>query len=155
MSGKTGKRAAQGRRSGGRKTEKKPAKAARKSAVRHANPPKILRNTVPKAAPPARGRPAPGKSKTCREPGCSAAVTARGFCRLHYIKNWKAIRASDRRAAQKRMTEYVDELIHKVPSDYEDREERPRPPPRSDLDFGEARDDVEEMFREMGFEEEV
>jgi hypothetical protein len=91
----------------------------------------------------------------CAEGGCSAPATTRGFCRLHYIKNWKAIKARERKAARRR--NYDEDLLHKVPIDYEDRSDRIRPDVQRSLDveLARAREDVEEMFREMGFEEDL
>jgi hypothetical protein len=68
------------------------------------------------------------------------------------MKNWKAIKARERKAARKRMA-FEEELIHKVPVDYEEREPlRQRP---LDIEMARAREDVEDMFREMGFEEDI
>jgi hypothetical protein len=89
----------------------------------------------------------------CQEPDCETPATARGYCRLHYIKNWKILQ-NGRRGDGSQLPELVDELV-RARADYDDRMESVRAPRSLDLEFAEAREDVEEMFREMGFEEDV
>src|SRR5262249_762389 len=90
----------------------------------------------------------------CAEPGCSDEMTAQGYCRLHYIKNWKMLHSADeRRRPPRRPTDF--DILHKVPTEFDERgEERARGGARPiDLELAEAREDVEAMFREMGFED--
>jgi hypothetical protein len=123
----------------------------------------------PAQAPGPAGRPSPqvvspetqavpskDAAAQCLEPGCQALPTTRGYCRLHYIKNWKVLKSREQRAARRHRSEFDDGLLHRVPLDYEDRGDRVRPAPRRslDLEISRAREDVEEMFREMGFEDE-
>jgi len=114
---------------------------------------------APAAAPPLRRVATSPKapSAECQEPGCRSLATAQGYCRLHYIKNWKFLRSREQRAVRRQRSEFDDALLHRVPVDYEDRVDRVRPAPQRslDLEISRAREDVEEMFREMGFEDEI
>ena len=151
------------------KKSSKPVKPAPKAAVAKASkgrpaPPRPpapghAERPSPAAAPPARGGATSpkGTSAECLEPGCRSLATARGYCRLHYIKNWKVLKSREQRAVRRQRSEFDDALLHRVPVDYEDRVDRVRPAPRRtlDLEISRAREDVEEMFREMGFEDEI
>jgi hypothetical protein len=141
----------------GRASTPKRAQAPAQKRARAAAPERARRSAKGARPSPAatRASQASPPAPLCAEGGCSTPATTRGFCRLHYIKNWKAIKARERKAARRRS--YDEDLLHKVPVDYEDRGDRMRPPVQRSLDveLARAREDVEEMFREMGFEEDL
>ncbi len=56
----------------------------------------------------------------CREEGCKDAATTGGYCRLHYLKNWRRIKREKRARAAKRLNAYVERLIRKNPEGYLD-----------------------------------
>jgi len=61
------------------------------------------------------------KVKYCSQPECREKASSQGFCRLHYIANWKELKADKKNRAEKRLNAYVDRLAKKYPSDYMER----------------------------------
>jgi hypothetical protein len=55
------------------------------------------------------------KIKLCKETGCSNQQTTAGFCRLHYLKNWKKIRSEKKRKAAKNLNKYIDNIMRTSP----------------------------------------
>jgi hypothetical protein len=55
------------------------------------------------------------KIKLCKESGCSNEQTTLGYCRLHYLKNWKKIRAESRRKAAKHLNKYINSIVRSDP----------------------------------------
>lgn len=65
--------------------------------------------------------PAAGKvkrKKACIQTGCRAAPETNGYCRLHYIENWKRIRLNRQVKAERRLNSYISRLAKKYPKDY-------------------------------------
>lgn len=60
------------------------------------------------------------KIKICVEPGCKNAQTTRDFCRLHYLKNWKAIRDKVQKKAAAQLNKYIDGICKKHPDRFMD-----------------------------------
>ena len=58
--------------------------------------------------------------KRCREPLCDNDPLISGFCRLHYIKNWRKIKRKEAILATGQLNNYVEELVHKYPEKYLD-----------------------------------
>jgi hypothetical protein len=56
--------------------------------------------------------------KRCREPGCEQEILLVGYCRLHYIKNWRKIKRKEAILASGQLNNYVEELVHKYPDKY-------------------------------------
>ncbi len=56
--------------------------------------------------------------KICREEGCQDAATTGGYCRLHYLRRWKEIRASKKRTAAKKLNRYIERVCRENPDDY-------------------------------------
>ena len=85
---------------------------------RGAPPPKIGRAARGRAgaAPAAKGAsPAPKKPsrqrvRICKQEGCSTPQTTQGYCRLHYLQNWKALREEKAKRAQKNLDRYVERM---------------------------------------------
>ena len=63
---------------------------------------------------------AAAKLKRCREPGCEHDFTLQGYCRLHYIKNWRRIKRKEAILASGQLNNYVEELVNKYPDKYLD-----------------------------------
>jgi hypothetical protein len=57
-------------------------------------------------------------SDICRETACEGLSTTAGYCRLHYIKNWKRIKRKELILAEKKLDQYIEELISKYPDKY-------------------------------------
>lgn len=60
------------------------------------------------------------KKNRCREPGCDHDFSLQGYCRLHYIKNWRRIKRKESILASGQLNNYVEELVSKYPDKYLD-----------------------------------
>ncbi|HLE01414.1 MAG TPA: hypothetical protein VJB59_14215 [Bdellovibrionota bacterium] len=54
----------------------------------------------------------------CREVACEGLATAAGYCRLHYIKNWKKVKRKELILKEKKLNQYIEELVAKYPDKY-------------------------------------
>ncbi len=54
----------------------------------------------------------------CREVACEGLATSGGYCRLHYIKNWKKIKRKEVILQEKKLNQYIEELVIKYPDKY-------------------------------------
>lgn len=54
----------------------------------------------------------------CREVACEGLGTSAGYCRLHYIKNWKKIKRKDVILKEGKLNQYIEELVAKYPEKY-------------------------------------
>ncbi len=54
----------------------------------------------------------------CREVACEGLATSGGYCRLHYIKNWKKIKRKELILKEKKLNQYIEELVAKYPDKY-------------------------------------
>lgn len=109
------------------------------------------------------------KIKICKEEGCSDAATTAGYCRLHYLKRWKAIKDAERETAARRLNRYIERICRENPDDYMDviRRDLRRPDFEDivggELDFsGEAassfgeindEDEIKEIIKKLKIEE--
>lgn len=84
----------------------------------------------PKAAAPKTEAKAPAKAKGagrakkerfCAADGCKLTAAMGGYCRLHYLKNYRTIKAAEQAKAEKRLNTFVDRLAKKYPNDYLER----------------------------------
>lgn len=53
----------------------------------------------------------PRKIKICIELDCQNAQTAKNYCRLHYLKHHRDIKAEERRKETRRLNRYVEGVI--------------------------------------------
>jgi|SRR3989338_5656564 len=58
------------------------------------------------------------KIKLCKEEGCHNAQTTGGFCRLHYLKNWKDIQHAKKKKAAKNLNRYIESILKRYPDRY-------------------------------------
>ncbi len=58
--------------------------------------------------------------KRCKEPACDSDPLLLGFCRMHYIKNWRKIKRKEAILATGQLNNYVEELVNKYPDKYLD-----------------------------------
>jgi hypothetical protein len=58
--------------------------------------------------------------KICKESGCHNAQTTSGYCRLHYLKHWKELKAQATEKAAKKLNRYVEFMAKKNPDRYID-----------------------------------
>lgn len=54
----------------------------------------------------------------CREVACEGLATSGGYCRLHYIKNWKKIKRKEVILKEGKLNQYIEELVAKYPDKY-------------------------------------
>lgn len=54
----------------------------------------------------------------CREMACESLPTSAGYCRAHYIKNWKKIKRKEAVLKDGKLNQYVEELVFKYPEKY-------------------------------------
>jgi hypothetical protein len=54
----------------------------------------------------------------CREVACEGLATSAGYCRLHYIKNWKKIKRKEVILKEGKLIQYIEELVVKYPDKY-------------------------------------
>lgn len=71
-----------------------------------------------KKAPKAKKAP---KVKACTQRGCKKEGQSEGYCRLHYLANWKHIKFNEKVKAERRLNAYVDRIAKKYPKDYLDK----------------------------------
>jgi hypothetical protein len=98
------------------------------------------------------------KIKLCQEEGCANQSTTAGFCRLHYLKNWKRIRSDKKKKAAKNLNKYIDSIMKSNP----DRTVRTL---RDNLQDGETfeksvdeivyHDSVREVMADLGYREDL
>lgn len=98
--------------------------------------------------------------KICKEEGCTNASTTKGYCRLHYLRNWKQIKDGERRKAAKKLNRYIEHVIRKHPDRYVDIIKRDlRDPGFDDFieeHFGGEEEDGNLLFSdEPSYEEEI
>ncbi len=58
------------------------------------------------------------KIKICKEESCNNSQTTAGYCRVHYLRNWKQIKKEQQEKASKRLNRYVDAIVKKYPTKY-------------------------------------
>ena len=58
------------------------------------------------------------KIKICKEKECHNAQTTDGFCRLHYLRNWKKIQTEKKKKAAKNLNRYVESVLKRHPDRY-------------------------------------
>lgn len=63
---------------------------------------------------------AAARQRRCREPGCEHEFVLVGYCRMHYIKNWRRIKRKEAILASGQLNNYVEELVNKYPDKYLD-----------------------------------
>ncbi|OFZ76684.1 MAG: hypothetical protein A3K03_12940 [Bdellovibrionales bacterium RIFOXYD1_FULL_44_7] len=54
----------------------------------------------------------------CREVACENLATTGGYCRMHYIKNWKKIKRKELILKERKLNQYIEELVAKYPDKY-------------------------------------
>lgn len=90
---------------------KKPGGAASKILNNRARTAALLRNG-------AGGSDASLAEAVCREVACEGLATTGGYCRLHYIKNWKKIKRKEQILSEGKLNQYIEELVVKYPDKY-------------------------------------
>lgn len=73
---------------------------------------KILKVIKPRKTPKS------AASKNCAQAKCKGSAENSGYCRLHYLANWKRIKLSNQIKAEARLNQFVDKLAKKYPDSY-------------------------------------
>lgn len=68
-------------------------------------------------------RPAPAvpemkDPKLCHELLCEVEGTSNGYCRIHYIRNWRKIKRKELILKERKLNQYIEELVSKYPEKY-------------------------------------
>lgn len=85
----------------------------------------------------------------CREVACEALGTTGGYCRLHYIKNWRKVQRKAVILQERKLNIYIEELVAKYPDKYIEAirqdlaDDRAFAKVIADLDLDESVDDFE------------
>lgn len=100
------------------------------------------------------------KIRICKEEGCHNSATTGGFCRLHYLKNWKKIKDEKHQRAADRLNKYIERIVEKYPERYVDvlkKEIRSKNFEKAIEDeFGNMDlDDVYHIFNDPGYQDEI
>jgi hypothetical protein len=88
-------------------------------------------------------------SDVCREIACEGLATTAGYCRLHYIKNWRKIKRKEIILKEGKLNQYIEELVAKYPDKYIEAIRQDLATDKefskviSDLDLDESSDDFE------------
>ena len=96
--------------------------------------------------------------KICKEEGCHNSATTAGFCRLHYLRNWKKIKSAEKRRAAKNLNAYIESVCKKHPERYMDVIKKDIRSPRFEKYVEETfgyDDEAEDIFDEPTYEEEI
>lgn len=56
--------------------------------------------------------------KLCKEKECKNGQTTLGYCRFHYLRNWRKIRDKQKKKAISNLNKYVEHIMRKHPGDY-------------------------------------
>lgn len=94
--------------------------------------------------------------KICLEEGCKNQSAVNGYCRLHYLKNWKRLKQAEKKRVEDKLDKYV-EGICRTQHEYGARGRREvhdmgdisaivRPDP--------AREELEDLFKDLGYRDE-
>ncbi|MBI2092908.1 MAG: hypothetical protein HYT75_07960 [Deltaproteobacteria bacterium] len=96
------------------------------------------------------------KIKICKEEGCHNEQTTGGYCRLHYLRNWKTIKKEQQEKAVKRLNRYIEAICRKHPTKYVEviKEEINSKKIRRDDAYSEV-DDLYHLFNEPSYDEEI
>ena len=96
--------------------------------------------------------------KICKEEECHNSTTTAGYCRLHYLKNWKKIKSSEKRRAAKSLNAYIESVCKRHPDRYVEVIKKDIRSPHFEKfveeNFG-YENDAQEIFNEPSYDEEV
>ena len=88
-----------------------------------AAPPKGVKAAAARPANAAPTTPSRQRVRICKQEGCNIPQTTQGFCRLHYLGNWKLLREEKAKRAQKNLDRYVERMAGQKKAPAEEGEE--------------------------------
>lgn len=77
----------------------------------------LVANKAAPKKPAAKGK-TKKSEKLCAHSRCRAQASSDGYCRLHYLANWRHIKLNEKIKAEKRLNAFVDRIAKKYPKDY-------------------------------------
>jgi hypothetical protein len=99
------------------------------------------------------------KIKICKESNCVSEQTAQGFCRLHYLKNWKKIRTDKKKKSLRSLNNYIENIMKRSPENYVDtlKEGLRGGSGDSEVNFSShfSKDDFETVLEDLGYKEDL
>lgn len=97
------------------------------------------------------------KIRICKEEGCHNAQTTGGYCRYHYLRNWKAVKKEEHEKAAKRLNRYISSVCKKNPKKYLEQIKDNINTGKYSIDDQnrEDMDDLYRLFNEPSYEEDV
>lgn len=96
--------------------------------------------------------------RICREEGCQNAQTTGGYCRLHYLRNWRKIKVEQQRGAAKRLNSYIERMSRQFPDRFVDeikKDLRARSMESMADDPYSGDDDLVALFNDVSYDEDV
>lgn len=97
--------------------------------------------------------------KICKESDCHNTATTAGYCRLHYLKNWKSIKTREKQRSADKLNRYIENICQKHPDNYVEIIKKDLRSPHFEKyienTFGYDEEDVEEMFEKETYDEEL
>lgn len=58
------------------------------------------------------------KIRLCKAKDCHNATTTEGYCRLHYLQNWKKVQLEKKKKSAKNLNRYVEAILKQHPDHY-------------------------------------
>ncbi len=99
------------------------------------------------------------KIHICKEHNCHNAVTSSGYCRLHFLKNWKRLKREEQLRSMKKLNRYIEHMMKRHPERYVEAIKTDLRDPRFERtvneQFGFEEDSEDGLFNEPTFDEEV
>ncbi|MBL7684572.1 MAG: hypothetical protein JNK65_00865 [Deltaproteobacteria bacterium] len=98
------------------------------------------------------------KIKICKETGCVSEQTTDGFCRLHYLKNWKKIRKEKKEKSLRTLNRYIDNIIKSDPDHYVDKLKEKLNSPLEMESSGNtyfSHDEFDDVMKNLGYKEDI
>lgn len=96
------------------------------------------------------------KIKICKENNCMSEQTTDGFCRLHYLKNWKQIKTDKKKKAMKTLNNYVENIIRTNPENYKSAGTKSLfGDPASETHTYFQKDDIDSVMEDLGYKEDL
>lgn len=96
--------------------------------------------------------------RLCKHAECSNAQTTAGYCRLHYLRNWKRLKEEQQKTSAERLNKYVERMTKRFPDRYIEEIKRDLKSRHFESaveeDLGDT-DDVYKLFNDPNYEEEV
>ncbi len=83
--------------------------------------------------------------------------TTDGFCRLHYLKNWKRIKTDKKKKAIKTLNNYVENIIRTNPENYKSGGAKNSlfGDPAAEKHTYFQRDDIDSVMEDLGYKEDL